>query len=319
MIARYAGLYLIHRLFGDGPQPADRRTFLANRAGLRIYETGGFVTHSTLEKFVSFAWANGAMGLVFPGDDTWFTAPYERGLVGSVRCAGRPDTRPEVESHRVTRFDDGFGLTARISRCQGAVRQDMALISLPDRAVIYIETIRTNEEVVVESVRTGAVGILNEDAPGINPNRRTIHHAGGTRIVPGASAEPARDLPIPGSWANIDAKLGVVTDGNLLYRDENRYSRSRLREVLYANVPSRLGSIPAGRTFSTVAVLLLPGATPAETAAATLERVGLPGNTWAVRLSDGRIAIANLGDGTVNGSPFGRDLSVAAGACTVLP
>ncbi|MFW6164084.1 MAG: hypothetical protein ACODAJ_15055, partial [Planctomycetota bacterium] len=88
MIARYSELYLLHRLLGDGPEPVTREAFLRSQSGVRVYDIGGFVTHRTPAKHVSFAWVNGAMGLVYPSGDTWFTSPSERGMVGRIACKG---------------------------------------------------------------------------------------------------------------------------------------------------------------------------------------------------------------------------------------
>ena len=64
MMARYAELYLAHRLFGDGPKPVSAKAFAATQSGVRIFDAGGFVTHRNRERYASFAWVNGAMGLV---------------------------------------------------------------------------------------------------------------------------------------------------------------------------------------------------------------------------------------------------------------
>lgn len=236
MIARYAELYLLHRLLGDGPKPATREEFLRHVSGVRLYDIGGFVTHRTPEKFVSFTWANGAMGLVYPRDDTWFTSPSERGLVGYITCEGLKDTRPKVLERKVVAGKNSFSLAARISRCEGAVEQWIALFSLPDGPVIYRERLVAKKDVIVKEIATGVLPILNEDARGITRNRRVVYHQHGEVEVPGASKTSRGLIRFESRWANVDDRLGVLA--NFLgkaWRDRNAYSHCRLEEELIAN------------------------------------------------------------------------------------
>jgi hypothetical protein len=309
LIARYAEMYLLHRMFGDGPKPVSRAEFLAARAGTRVYERGGFVTHSTPRKYASFTWRNGAMGLVFVDDDTWFTAPYERGLVGSLSVTGKRDDAPKTLRHVVRKLPEGFAATAEVSRCQGAVRQWLAMVSLPGQPVLYLERLAAATDIKVERVRTGALGILNEDAPGINPNQRTLYHSRGTRVVVGCSDAPSEEFGIAGPWLNIDDRLGVVTSSpsGFRYQDGNRYQRSRLREVLSAQAADDVGAVPAGREFSQAAVLVLAAATTEETRTQTVS-LAAAGTVLAARLTDGTVVLANLGPekarGTLHGVPY---------------
>jgi hypothetical protein len=288
MIARYAELYLFHRTFGDGPPPTPKATFLAEQSGVRVYDRGGFVTHRTPTKFVSLAWKNGAMGLVFPRDDTWFTAPYERGLVGTITCRGKNDSRPVLIARKVVPQPDSFAAAVRLSRCDGAVEQQLAVVSFPEDRVVILEQLVALEPIVLDRVATGAFGILNEDAPGISPNRRVLHHAGGRTSVDGACAAKRTHIPIPSTWINIDDRFGVVASASrLAYLDHNAYQKSRLREILHANAISGPQQVSKGDIFSQSTWLVLPNAT-AETT---------QGQTIALRIT-GELPVACLSDGT---------------------
>ncbi len=320
MIAGYAQLFLLHRAFGDGPAPPGRSEFLRRRSGVHIYRYGGFATHRTPAKFVSFAWVNGAMGLVFPGGDTWFTAPYERGMTGSIRCRGLPDSRPRVIEHRAAARGGGLGVAVRVLRCNGALEQSAALVSFPDAPVVWIEQWRALRPVEVEWVGSGAMGILNEDIPGISPNRRVLTWAGGRVVVAGASAQPERTLDIHSSWLNIDGRLGVVSTGGFMqYRDSNRYRRSRLEEVLWPLVESRIGPVATGTVFHAGAVLIIPGQGAAATAVERLELQKTQNGVLAVRLRGGRIVAVNFGHSPVRAAVLGKVVTLAPLALAVRP
>jgi hypothetical protein len=198
LIARYAEMYLLHRMFGDGPAPVSRDQFLAARAVTRVYERGGFVVHSTPRKYASFTWRNGVMGLVFADDDTWLTAPYERGLVGSLSVTGKRDDTPKALRHVVRELPEGFAATAEVSRCQGAVRQWLAMVSLPGQPVLYLERLVAAADIKVERVRTGALGILNETRPASTPTSARCITPAASVWSRGAPMRRPRNSALPG-------------------------------------------------------------------------------------------------------------------------
>jgi len=299
LFCRYAELYLLHRIAGDGPSPSAPDDFVRSQSGVHHYTAGGFVTHRTTEKFASFAWRNGAMGLVYPQDrtldNTWITAPSERGLVGRIQCEGIEDTPPALEEHRVDTTDNGFAVTARFGRCQGKVEQWLAMISLPGPAVIYLERLVAREQVTVTEVATATLAILNEDAPGIAPNQRTLYHAKGQQTLTGASQEPPRLLSLETKWLNIDNRFGVVGSRDAIaYRDNNAYERARLEEEIVANHLTDLGPVEAGQEFSRCALLVMPNQLRAATARSRLLFPAGTQNILGVKLRKTGVA-ANLG------------------------
>ena len=313
MVMRYTELYLLHRMFGDGAKPVSKDEYLASRAGTRVFKRGGFAVHSTARKYASFTWRNGVMGLVFADDDTWLTAPYERGLVGSLTVKGKRDDKPKALRQLVRELPEGFAGTAEVSRCQGTVRQWLAMVSLPGRPVLYLERLAAATDIEVERVRTATFGILNEDAPGINPNQRALHSATGSRVVVGHAKGPSTEFGIEGTWLNVDDRLGVVTSAasGFRYQDENRYRQSRLREVLSAQAMDGVGAVAEGRTFGQAAVLVLPAMTATETQAQGI-KLTTAGTVLAARLTDGTVVLANLGPEKQQGTLHGIAYELAA-------
>ncbi|MBN1903417.1 hypothetical protein JW926_19010 [Candidatus Sumerlaeota bacterium] len=258
MMARYAEMYLHHRMYGDGPDPVSREEFLKSQSFTRVYDIGGFVTHRTPSKFSSFAWKNGAMGLVFPSDDTWFTACSERSLVGRITCEGVSDSKPKVLKHAV-KEGDGFSIGVQIERCEGKIHQWAAMVSLPEDAVFYLERLEAREKVNVREIATATAVIFNEDAPGISPNYKTAYHENGEEKIEGASDKPEKTIVWDSAWVNIAEKMGFVTSNKqFAYLDNNVYKRGRLEEEIIGNYQKEPGEKVAGQELSATALVLLP-------------------------------------------------------------
>ncbi|MBN1420132.1 MAG: hypothetical protein JXP34_15240, partial [Planctomycetes bacterium] len=312
MMARYAELYLLHRLFGDGPEPVSEAAFESAQGGIRIFEVGGFAIDRTADRLASFAWRNGAMGLVYPGGDTWFTAPWERGIVGRIEVEGAKDDAPAVRSHAARADAGALVVSADIGRCEGRVRQSIAFVALPEGPVIAIERLAAASPCVLRRALTGSLGILNEPAGAVHGNARTIAHEGARFTVTGACDDPDREIPIASRWVLIDDRFGVIALGGerMLYVDANRFERARLREELHASAVAGPRRLAAGEVFRDGATVILSGVDGARIRAALdawrFERAGEdaarirgPGWTIDVRYGEGApaVSIGRGGDG----------------------
>jgi hypothetical protein len=317
MMFNYADLYLAHCLFGEGAAPISAGDFQRACSGARIFDAAGFVTHRTAEKFVSFCWVNNVMGLVFPSEDTWFTPPYERGLLGSILVDRTKDTPAKLEARNVTKLrlpghlqDEGFAFVGKFSRCEAKIEQRIAVISLPTTPVVYIERLSAREDVNVKEIATATVAIFNEEAAPLS-NERRVWTAEGEQLMRGADKAPSKVHVWKTGWANLEDKLGVVAQasGRMSYLENHRYERARLQQVLAANYLGNLGPGKAGQVLSEAAVALFPNASHGQQMKLQMDRVGKDG--FAVRLGQWRI-VANLGDGSLTGEVAGRDRQLEA-------
>ncbi|MBI3911192.1 MAG: hypothetical protein HY320_09700 [Armatimonadetes bacterium] len=316
LIARYAELYLAHRLFGD-PPAAEPREALKAQCGTRVFDIGGFVTHRTPKKFASFAWVNGAMGLVYPSDDTWFTAPYERGLVGRIVVEGAEDAPPKLEARNVIplrqlgkRAEGGFAFVGRFARCEGKVAQLLAMISLPDAPVVYVERLRAREDVNVKEVATGIVAILNEDAKPLVRNERRVWTVTGETVMRGAADEPAKRHVWETTWANVDDRMGLIAQasGKMAYLENHTYRHGRLQQDLATNYLPNAGIKKGGEVISNAVVGLVPNASHTQPLSMQVEDLG--GNGVGVRFR-GWVIVINFGSSQVRGKAFGREFTLA--------
>ena len=323
MMFLYTDLYLLHFLFGDGAAPAAAAEFYKRFSGTRIFDSGGFVIHRAPGKFASFAWANGAMGLLFPSEDTWFTAPYERSLSGRVVIDGAKDDPPKLEAKNVAPLrlpgregDDGFIFVGKFSRCQGKVEQRMAVISLPDAPVLYLEQLSARADINVKEIATGSVAIFNEDAAPLR-NTRRVWTAEGEQTLRGASTDPAKLHVWKTTWASVDDQLGVVSwpAGRMSCLENHRYERARLQQILSPNYRDDVGAKKAGEVLSESVVALVPNAVHTAQTKMQVEKTGK--NGFAVSLGTWRI-MANLGDEALSTSAWGQKRELNALSAAVM-
>ncbi len=320
LMARYAELYLAHRLYGDFPKPVSLPDFQTAQLGTRIFEAGGFVTHRTRDKFASFTWVNGAMGLVFPSDDTWFTAPCERSLTGRITVQGTKDTVPKLEKKNVfllsKQENPGFAFIGTFSRCEGKIEQRLAMISLPDGPVIYLEELQARVAVNVEEIATATVAIFNEDAKPLNMNERHIWTDDGEIVAHGATDQPKKTHIWKTHAANLDHQLGVTAQasGQMRLVETHTYERARLQQEFSANYQSKPGAKKSGEIFSTAAILFQPNAPHTEHPPLKLQK--LSDGFFALSLNGWQVTV-NLTDLTVSANAFGHKQQLAPLAATV--
>jgi hypothetical protein len=230
-------------------------------------------------------------------------------MVGRIACKGVKDTRPNVLAREVAAGEDRLAIALRIARCGGKVEQWIAIVSLPGAPVVYLERLVARADIEVAEVATGTAPILNEDAPGIAPNRRVVAHAGGTDTIVGLSQQPPRLLRWKTGWANVDGQLGVLcSTGAMAWRDANAYRHSRLEEELVANYHTGIGEVVAGAEIGRCAVLFIPNQAPEATAASKLALEG-SGHILAARFRK-TIVAANLGSQSTEARLFGRSLAL---------
>ncbi len=311
MIARYGELYLAHRLHGNGPRPLSLSAFSEANAGSRLFDAGGFVIHRSPDSFCSFAWVNGAMGLIYPGGDTWFTSPDTRSMTGSISAAGAKDTAPQLieKSVRLLPGKDGkktqgFAFAGRFNRLEGKARQDLAYIALPGGTALYIEQWMALQDLSVSSVTTGSFAVMNENASPIVPNRRAFRTASGSITVKGESDDPAKRQVWETPWVTIDGRLAVITEAGarMAFDERHKYERSRLDQMLSPIFREGVGAKKAGEVFASGAAAFVPN--PKRFKGTALEVRRQAGGVVAVRFGGG-VAIVNFGAQSAAVDAFG--------------
>jgi len=287
----YALLY--HKYIGspaDDPVAAQRTWRALN--GVRRHFNTDLITHRTGSKFASFSWKNSIMGEIVPmgpdhADNPHFTTPITSGFVGSFTIADPSAKGLKVVERSWRRLPNGFETRGTLSINGGFLRQDIVFASVGERAVVYLDRVTAVKDVRIEQEIGCPVGIQNDELTG---DRRTLSYQGGSQIVTGPNTD--QTIRIPGEWANVDGRLGVIApNGGLVYRDMPKYNRNGAREdFLYGSFSAEPQEYKAGDVVAQRAVVFLTETSPNDTAGIA-ERVRIEETERGIRLD------LNLPDG----------------------
>jgi hypothetical protein len=233
------------------------------------------------------------------------TTPYLQSLVGSFTLAGQTPQEARqftVNNHAVRTDKNGFTLALDAAVNAGRLRHQIAAATVAPGVLVYLDRVTALGDVTVTEERSLVVGVENDEVSG---GKRQIETGANKKLtVIGGETD---DHALSGNWANVDGRLGLVAapGSQLLYRAVGKPNRAGAREdFLYGQFRSgtarnfKQGSVVAER-----AGLLLPGASPAETAriAASLKiEQNAGGRTMRFTGPNGRTHVLTLSsDGTV--------------------
>lgn len=259
--------YLMHQLFGFADS---ERTIRAadELLGVRHYQYAEMTSHRTRSKFASFSWKNRVMGLVMPigpGHEAspYFTTPLTDGLVGSIVCKDLAGAS-KIEKQNWRKTADGFETSGAVMLNDGALRQDVRFASIGEKTVVYTDRITALRDVTVTREHGLPVGIQNDEYTG---NARTLYHQSGSKTIVGLGTEELRR--VPGNWANVDGRLGVVvvSGSGIAYQDVKTYNRDgALQDTLFGSFSDAPRSVKAGEEAARRIAVMFTDVSAGETA-----------------------------------------------------
>jgi hypothetical protein len=242
--------FLAHKLFGAAAAELTAHGAAAQEQGVWEYPYVDFVVHRTGQKFASFSWKNKIMGMLIPvgeghEDDPDFTVPIANGLVGSFELDPAGDVKATVAEHSWKKNPGGFATSGTLLLNGGRLKQALRLISLGPQTVVYEDRVTALSDVTVRSERGAPVGIENDEITG---GTRMVSHQDGQHAFD--SRKPQQPFTLPGTWANVDGRLGVVmaAGAGLAYAQAFDYSRgiSVRSDILYGSYSDRRRRFKAG-------------------------------------------------------------------------
>ena len=279
--------YLYHKLLGaaDSEQTIEQVSALK---GVRRYNFVDVITHRTGSKFVSFSWKNKIMGLVMPigvghKGNPYFTTPVANSLVGSF-ALDKPGSGTSVVERTWRKTADGFETEGTLSINGGLLRQEIKFISVGEKAVVYMDRVTAVSDVTVNQEFGVPVGIENDEFTG---DSRTLYHQDGSQVITGPDTEQL--IRIPGKWANVDGRLGMVmvAGSGMAYQDVGKYNRDGAREdTLYCSFSDQPREFKAGDIVANRVVVFFVETSPQETSDLA-GKVAFDGKTLCVPLSEG--------------------------------
>jgi hypothetical protein len=242
--------FLAHKIFGPAARELTARAAADQEQGVREHPAIEFITHRTDKKFASFSWKNKIMGLLMPigdghEDNPEFTAPIASGMAGSFDLTPRGDVKTTVLEHAWKKTADGFETTGALLLNGGRLKQTLRVTSLGGQTVVYDDRVTALSNVTVRVERGAPLGIENDQISG---GRRVVFDGDGQMVFDWQNPRPPAGLP--GSWANVDGRLGLVMadGGDMVYAQASGYAPgiSVCADVLYGSYCDHPRSFKAG-------------------------------------------------------------------------
>ena len=299
-----AHTYFLHRIFGDGPEPASAAEVERRLTGVKVYPHSGFVFHRHRTGQSSLSWRNDIMALPLNKDGLYTVAPASGSFLANIDVQGKPDSH-DLVSVRLDEQQDGFAAAMILDRAQRSVRQEVLFAGLPSGISLSCERLTAQETITVQSVDQGFLRIVNEDFNALKGNcngYRTVHTPGGSDRFksyvtrdPDSDVVKAYDHP---AWLNVDNRMGIVYTGTGKTVYHNRHFYQVWRAVADDLTLSRVDQpfqVTAGKTISELTALIAPDRTHRTTAG--IDFVALQTIPSAIGLlADNHLAVANFGE-----------------------
>ncbi|HTV42277.1 MAG TPA: hypothetical protein VMF08_17030 [Candidatus Sulfotelmatobacter sp.] len=261
---------LAHKIFGPSVKPLTANEANVQEEGVWDHPYVDFIEHRTLQKLVTFSWKNRIMGLLMPIEDHLgnpeFTVPITDGFIGAFQVAGRGNNNGKVTvvEHSREQTADGFETSGTVLINGGKLKQTLRMISIGAQTVVYEDTVMALTNVTVRSELGAPVGIENDSLNG------------GTRLVSDEDGrlefdwqKPQQPVALPGSWANVDGRLGIVVlnGSGMTYAQASGYSRgiSVRTDILYGSYSDRPRQFQAGDEVAHRLEIVFTEVTPRET------------------------------------------------------
>jgi hypothetical protein len=243
--------YLLHTFGGEGVTPAGPGEVEKQLLGVYHYPFGCSIVHRTPGAFTSFSWRNHAMALSMSSKDIWDHTPLYANYTGTVdfheHCGGIAYNEAYIlktETEQINRCQNGFGaITTAVRGRNRALKQNISLVSLPDGKSIYMERIHINLPNEIRSIRTGMIGIRNENykaLANLASGKKQLYLPNETRTYIGFyGKEPDqvdRFASVP--YLNIGGNMGYVLFGSvgITYINRHQYPKWKgVEDVLILN------------------------------------------------------------------------------------
>ena len=232
--------------------------------GTRTFSSIGVLLHRTQSKLVTFSWKYRIMGMLAPTGkghegNPHFTVPITDGLVGSFQ----PGNDRKLVSRTWKKTSSGFETTGELLTNGGKLKQTLRMTSIGEKAVVYQDRVTALADVSIERELGVPVGIENDLLTG---GKRIVYHQSGETVFDWQ--KPQKPAMIPGSWVNVDGRLGavMVTGSGLNYTQASEYNGQAVyADVLYGSYSDQPRSFKAGDEVAHRVMIFFTEVSPDET------------------------------------------------------
>jgi len=244
---------------------------VSSEQGVTSHEYVKFIAHRTGTKLVSFSCKNRMMGMVIPigpghEGNPHFTVPITSGLVGSFHLAMNRDTKVMALSNVWSETPHGFETAGTLLLNGERLMQTLSITSVGESAVVYQDRVTALGDVTLSRELGVPVGIENDEVTG---GQRVVYHRDGQRTF--TWEHPQGFVALPGNWANVDGRLGVVmaAGSGLEYQQASGYHPQTAvgADVLYGSFQDDPRQLKAGEQLPRRVVVFFTEVSPRKTAA----------------------------------------------------
>jgi hypothetical protein len=261
--------FLAHKLFGPWATALSSQEASTKVCGVQPHDSIGLITHRTADKFLSVSWKNKITAMLVPiGNDhernPFFTVPIANGLTGSFQLNGVRDSKLKVLEYSWKAAGNGFETTATL-QTGNSLKQTVKVTSLGEETVLYEDRVIALTNVTVTKELGVPLGIENDQITG---GTRTIYYDNGKTLFDWQNPKPS--MTLPGSWANVDSRLGIIVieGSGISYTQAKSYSSgiSVYTDTLNASYSEQPKHFNTGDSVARRVVLLLTEISPEQTA-----------------------------------------------------
>jgi hypothetical protein len=189
--------------------------------------------------------------------------------VGSFDLTPKKPAAPKALEHVWHETPNGFETTGALQLNGGLLRQTIRVTSLGKQTVVYQDRVIALADVSLAHELGAPIGIENDEVSG---GERVVYHQDGQATFDWRT--PQHPVPLPGSWANVDGRLGVVmaAGSGLSYHQATGYDphTAVCPDLLYGSYSDRPQRFKRGDQVAHRIVLFFVEVTPKTTA--TLSR-----------------------------------------------
>src|SRR5262249_47189367 len=133
-----------------------------------------------------------------------FTAPIRDGFVGTFEPVPKR-SKPVAIEHSWEKTKKGFETSGVLLLNDGALKQKLRITTAGKQTVVYQDHVTAVRDATINEEYGIPLGIENDQITG---GTRVVYHQGGSKTF--TQSDPQIPTIIPGSWANVDSRLGVV-------------------------------------------------------------------------------------------------------------
>ena len=192
------------------------------------------------------------------------TVPITSGFVGSFELTPKQPAGPKTVEHAWKETPNGFETTGSLLLNGGLLKQTIRVTSIGKQTVVYQDRVIALSDVAISRELGVPLGIENDEITG---SKRIAYYQGGKTIFDWK--QPQKPLALPGSWANVDGRLGVVmaAGSGLSYHQAAGYDphTAVCPDVLYGSLSDHPRHFKTGDQVAQRIVLFFVEVTPKAT------------------------------------------------------